>query len=110
MSYVLICHVTLISPYSRFSGTSQQASSLHARGLETSTFDIFQGESLEYLSQRPPKTCPLTPTRYPQPQVSGYFPAGKFTAIMGASGAGKTTLLNAVAGEAAGGQLSGQVL
>mmetsp|Transcript_20390 Transcript_20390/g.49326 ORF Transcript_20390/g.49326 Transcript_20390/m.49326 type:complete len:724 (-) Transcript_20390:11-2182(-) len=43
-------------------------------------------------------------------EVSGYFPAGKFTAIMGASGAGKTTLLNAVAGEAAGGQLSGQVL
>ena len=29
---------------------------------------------------------------------------------MGASGAGKTTLLNAVAGEAAGGRLSGQVL
>lgn len=29
--------------------------------------------------------------------VSGIFPAGKLTAIMGASGAGKTTLLNVIA-------------
>ncbi len=42
--------------------------------------------------------------------INGIFEAGKFTAIMGASGAGKTTLLNAVAGEAAGGRLSGHIL
>ncbi|EKX39026.1 hypothetical protein GUITHDRAFT_58672, partial [Guillardia theta CCMP2712] len=41
--------------------------------------------------------------------VTGVFEPGKFTAIMGSSGAGKTTLLNAVAGEAAGGILSGAV-
>jgi ABC-type lipoprotein export system ATPase subunit len=41
--------------------------------------------------------------------INGVFEAGKFTAIMGASGAGKTTLLNAVAGEAAGGHLSGSI-
>lgn len=43
-------------------------------------------------------------------EISGIFEPGCFTAIMGASGAGKTTLLNAVAGEAAGGKLSGNIL
>ena len=55
--------------------------------------------------------CLRTPkiTRTILAGINGVFEAGKFTAIMGASGAGKTTLLNAVAGEAAGGNLSGSI-
>ncbi len=40
----------------------------------------------------------------------GAFTQGKLTAIMGASGAGKTTMLKAIAGQAAGGKITGSVL
>eukprot|EP01090_Pellita_catalonica_P011885 TRINITY_DN2458_c0_g1_i4.p1 TRINITY_DN2458_c0_g1~~TRINITY_DN2458_c0_g1_i4.p1 ORF type:complete len:662 (-),score=105.92 TRINITY_DN2458_c0_g1_i4:46-2031(-) len=41
--------------------------------------------------------------------VSGYFAAGKLTAIMGPSGAGKTSFLNIIA-DRAGGKISGNIL
>jgi len=53
--------------------------------------------------------CASHPRKTILNSVTGVFEPGKFTAIMGSSGAGKTTLLNAVAGEAAGGVLSGAV-
>uniref|UniRef100_A0A7S4NXY8 ABC transporter domain-containing protein n=1 Tax=Guillardia theta TaxID=55529 RepID=A0A7S4NXY8_GUITH len=53
--------------------------------------------------------CASPPRKTILSSVTGVFEPGKFTAIMGSSGAGKTTLLNAVAGEAAGGILSGAV-
>jgi ABC-type multidrug transport system ATPase subunit len=41
--------------------------------------------------------------------ISGVFLRGKLTAIMGTSGAGKTTMLKAIAGQAAGGKITGSV-
>ncbi|EKX33042.1 hypothetical protein GUITHDRAFT_148199 [Guillardia theta CCMP2712] len=57
----------------------------------------------------PVRPCSSPPTKTIFSSVTGVFEPGKFTAIMGSSGAGKTTLLNAVAGETAGGSLSGAV-
>mmetsp|Transcript_46744 Transcript_46744/g.111291 ORF Transcript_46744/g.111291 Transcript_46744/m.111291 type:complete len:660 (+) Transcript_46744:45-2024(+) len=42
--------------------------------------------------------------------LTGAFKPGRITAILGTSGAGKTTLLNVVAGESAGGVISGDIL